>query len=105
MKSKLSRRDFLKLASAFSLVPLFDAEASLVLDAQRARGIDSHTKNPKGIIRLVRYTLIPMVISALSRVDSLAISMEARGFGYKKKRTFLYRTNFHISDFIIILVH
>ncbi len=91
------------LTLALRLVPLFDAEANQVMDAQRARGIDTHTKSPRGVIRLMRFTFVPMVVSALSRVDSLTISMEARGFGYRKNRTYLHRSRFQIRDVIIVL--
>ncbi|MHA1911429.1 MAG: energy-coupling factor transporter transmembrane component T family protein [Candidatus Kariarchaeaceae archaeon] len=95
------------LVLALRFVPLFDLEQSHVRNARLARGIDLEKRGVRGIFALIRYTFIPLIISALSRVDSLAISMEGRAFGLHKKRTFMEprkRSLKEISISIIVIV-
>ncbi|MCJ7817975.1 MAG: energy-coupling factor transporter transmembrane protein EcfT, partial [Candidatus Thorarchaeota archaeon] len=44
----------------------------------------------------------PLLVSSLSRVESLAISMDGRGFGYSENRTYFRKSNWKISDTVLI---
>ena len=101
----ISYRYAYTLVLALRFVPLFDLEQSHVRNARLARGIDLEKRGVRGIFVLIRYTFIPLIISALSRVDSLAISMEGRAFGLYKKRSFMEPMKYNLKDgFISIIV-
>ncbi|MFX1561889.1 MAG: energy-coupling factor transporter transmembrane component T family protein [Promethearchaeota archaeon] len=91
------------LVLTLRLVPLFDQEASTVYNAQRIRGINLDQGVIRGFLRRLRYTFIPLIVSALSRVDTLTLAMDGRGFGYAKTRTYLRQSSFTRTDWVITL--
>lgn len=75
------------LILALRFVPFFQRELRIVREAQRVRGIHVSVRRPAAIVRAARYTFIPVLVSALSRVDSIAMSMKGRCFGRFSTRT------------------
>jgi energy-coupling factor transport system permease protein len=77
------------LVTALRLVPVFEQEGETVYRAQMARGVAYNKSGPRRWVTLARQFLLPLLVSALSKVDALAVSMEGRGFGQYPRRTFL----------------
>ncbi len=100
----VSYRHSFMLVLALRFIPLFDLENQTVRMAQNARGIPTRTRRLSEQIQLIRYTLRPLLISALSRVDSLTISMEGRGFGYTSSRTFIREARWSKMDTAVSLL-
>lgn len=75
-------------ALAMRFVPVFRFELGTVREAQTTRGMKLDA-SLKGIVRSARYTTIPMFMTAMSRVNSIAASMTGRGFGMSSTRTLL----------------
>jgi energy-coupling factor transport system permease protein len=74
------------LVSAIQLVPRFQAKANAILDAQRARGLETEGN----FIRRVRALLpvsIPLVLGSIVDVEERAIALEARGFSREGPKT------------------
>jgi energy-coupling factor transporter transmembrane protein EcfT len=69
--------------------------------AQKSRGITPEVTGFRKIIRTVQYTFFPLLVSALSRVDSLSMSMDGRGFGYSTDRSYLRKSSWRVSDTIV----
>ncbi len=88
------------LILAMRFVPIFQFELSNVQQAQKIRGLKVDN-NIRGLIRSVRYTTMPLLYSAMSTVNTLASSMEGRGFGMYKKKAFLHPVEFTIWDAIL----
>jgi energy-coupling factor transport system permease protein len=91
------------LVLALRLVPLFDEESNTVQSAQRARGIPVDQGAIRGFLRRVRYTFMPLLFSALGRVDSLTLAMDGRGFGHAPTRTFLGFPKYSLVDWLIVI--
>ena len=72
---------------ALRFVPFFRDELRTVREAQRMRGIQTSVRSLSGIRRAVRYTFVPVLVSGLMRVDTVAMSMKGRAFGLYPKRT------------------
>ena len=72
---------------ALRFVPFFRRELHTVREAQRVRGIKTSVKNLAGLQRAIRYTFVPVLVSGLMRVDSIAMSMKGRCFGLHPRRT------------------
>ncbi|HTY63977.1 MAG TPA: energy-coupling factor transporter transmembrane component T [Acidobacteriota bacterium] len=79
-------------------IPLFEEEMTVIRNAQKMRGLQLDKGGPLKLVRSIRYTVLPLVVSALSRADALEISMEGRAFGYKDTRTFLTAQRFSLLD-------
>ena len=99
----VSYRYAFTLILALRLVPLFDEEMSHVRNAQRARGISVDRGVLRGFFTRIRHTFLPMIFSALSRIDTLTLAMDGRGFGYARRRTYARRPRFAAKDWIITL--
>jgi energy-coupling factor transport system permease protein len=86
---------------AMRFVPTFQFELTSVRDAQVTRGLRLG-KGLRGLLRSVRYTLTPMLVLAISKVNSLASSMTGRGFGAYPKRTMLEPHAMTVRDVTLI---
>jgi energy-coupling factor transport system permease protein len=70
--------------TALRLAPIFEVEANTVYQAQLTRGV----RSPGKFVTLARQLILPLLVSALSKVDDLAVSMEGRCFGKYGTRTY-----------------
>jgi len=75
------------LILSLRFVPFFQRELRIVREAQRVRGIRPSIRSLRGIRTAVRYTFVPVLVSGLMRVESIAMSMKGRCFGLHPKRT------------------
>jgi len=75
-----------------------------VRDAQQVRGINTSIRGFAGLLRSIRYTLFPLLVSGLTRVDSIAISMKGRCFGLYAKRTIAYREQWQRADWVVLFL-
>jgi energy-coupling factor transport system permease protein len=89
MRAGLPYRYGFALITALRLVPTFEQEGQIVYNAQLARGVRYDVKSPRRFLTLARQFVLPLLVSALGKVDALAVSMEGRCFGKYPTRTFL----------------
>jgi energy-coupling factor transport system permease protein len=89
MQAGLPYRYAFTLITALRLVPVFEDEGRVVYNAQLARGVRYDARSPRRLLTLARQFTLPLLVSALGKVDSLAVSMEGRCFGKYPTRTFL----------------
>lgn len=75
------------LILALRFVPFFRNELRIVREAQRLRGIQTSVRSISGIRRAIRYAFVPVLVSGLIRVDTIAMSMKGRAFGLHRHRT------------------
>jgi energy-coupling factor transport system permease protein len=75
------------LSTSFRLVPTFIDTTKAVSEAQRARGLDLEHGNPVQRARKHLPLFIPIIASCLRRANSMAMALEARGFGARAGRT------------------
>lgn len=82
------RRTVFVIGSAVQTVPRMIERAGEIVDAQRARGLDtegSPWRRARGLVPLAA----PMVLSALSEVEERTMALEARAFSAPGRRTAL----------------
>jgi len=94
MQAGLPYRFGFALITALRMVPMFEREAQIVYEAQLARGVRYNRR----LLRLARQFFFPLLVSALGKADTLAVSMEGRCFGRYPTRTFLRQTHFARRD-------
>ncbi|MFW9842989.1 MAG: energy-coupling factor transporter transmembrane component T family protein [Candidatus Thorarchaeota archaeon] len=92
------------LVIALRFLPLFESENQVVRMAQKSRGIQPEVGGFKKIFRTIQYTFFPLLVSSLSRVESLAISMDGRGFGYSENRTYFRKSTWQITDSLLVIL-
>lgn len=94
----------LAFSMAMRFVPTLAQEAQNIVDAQRSRGLELDKGRFLTRIRNYLPILVPMLLVALRRADSVAAAMESRAFGAVKKRTFLHELKFHFGDLLLVLL-
>jgi energy-coupling factor transport system permease protein len=92
------------LTIALRFVPTLFDEIDKITKAQRARGVDSVSRNPWRRVRSWVPTFVPIFVSAFRRAEELATAMDARGFRGAHHRTRLYQLRFTYRDLIASLV-
>lgn len=99
-----------KLAYTFNIIfryfPDIQNEFKTIAYAQAARGI-SFGRDEKSLLRRIKNLfaiMIPLINSALFRIDNITNAMDLRSFGKKKKRTWYNQTKFTSTDIIFVIV-
>jgi len=77
----------LMLSISLRFIPTLMDDTSMIMNAQRSRGMDFGEGNLIQKIRSVIPILIPLFVSSFRRADELATAMEARGYQGGEGRT------------------
>jgi energy-coupling factor transport system permease protein len=79
-------------------VVTFRRQFEQILEAQESRGLTFSRWNPYQVARAYIPVLVPLLITALRSVDTLALALESRGFGSGKPRTSRRILHLHAID-------
>ena len=90
---------------AYRFIPIMFNEMKSIYDAQRSRGLELEKGNIIQKAKKLIPIIIPTIVCALLRARDLAEAMEARGFGYSKRRTFYKPVRFKLMDLAFIIVY
>jgi energy-coupling factor transport system permease protein len=104
MRAGLPYRYGFALITALRLVPTFEQEGQIVYHAQLARGVRYDVRSPRRFLTLARQFFLPLLVSALGKVDALSVSMEGRCFGKYPTRTFLRQVHWTGRDWASMAV-
>ena len=88
MKAGLPYRFGFTFVTALRMIPIFEEEALTVYRAGQVRGVKYRPRRLKDLGDTLSGFILPMLISAMSKVDALSISMEGRCFGKYRGRTY-----------------
>lgn len=102
MRIGLPYRYGFALITALRMAPIFEVEGNVVYQAQLARGVRYDVRSPRRFLTLARQLFLPLLVSALSKVDALAVSMEGRCFGKYHTRTFLRQARVTQADWVAL---
>jgi energy-coupling factor transport system permease protein len=104
MRAGLPYRYGFALISALRMAPMFEQEGQIIYQAQLARGVRYDVRSPSRFLTLARQFFLPLLVSALGKADSLAVSMEGRCFGKYPTRTFLREVHWTWQDWVAMVV-
>lgn len=90
------------MSTSIRFIPLINAERATIVEAQRARGLDYQKAGL--VTRITRSIPIigPLFLRSIDLAQSLAVAMDARGFGIGQGRTTLYTIKASKTDRIIV---
>ncbi|GAA4422043.1 energy-coupling factor transporter transmembrane component T [Georgenia halophila] len=77
------------VVAALNLIPEMGKQLSTILDAQRARGVETDA-NWFVRVRAFVPTLIPLILTSVLSVEEKALALQSRGFMVTGKKTALY---------------
>lgn len=89
------------VALALRYIPDVQRDYREISQAQQARGVDLSSKDSLFTrLRNAAAILFPLVLSSLQRIEVISNAMELRGFGKKKKRTWIMAKPFRKADYL-----
>lgn len=90
--------------TALNLIPILQAEANVIVDAQRLRALQVFEKG-KFLDKLRAYPplVTPLVIGAMRRAQLIAVAMDSRAFGATKDRTYIQDIQMRAMDWAFIV--
>ncbi len=90
------------LTTALRFVPNFLEDSTVTLDAQSCRG---YSNRGNAIKRMLSYLVVirPLVMRAVAKSETLALSMELKGFGQNTYKN-MPKDPFHLIDFVVLLL-
>jgi energy-coupling factor transport system permease protein len=91
--------------TAINLIPTFEDEAQVIMDAQKMRGMRAFEEG-KFFDKLKAYPAlaVPLVIGAMRRAQMMGIAMDARAFGAYPTKTYLESIKMSSMDYIAFAV-
>ncbi len=92
------------LSLAFRLVPTFAATTTTVIQAQKSRGLDLESGWILTRIKKHVPLLIPIFIYAVRTADLLAMALESKSFGLRRKRTYYQKFRVTLADYMSIVL-
>jgi len=94
----------LMLSFSLRYVPTFGGIIAMIVEAQKARGLELDKGN--FFYKLKKYVAVmtPTIITALRMADNLAIALDSRAFDAPVKRTYLVDLKTNTKDVITLLV-
>lgn len=91
------------ISTAYRFVPTLAKEATIIMEAQKSRGLQIDRGRLIKRIRNMIPLLVPIFANALRRSWQLAEAIESRGWGAAKKRTYLYELSLQWWDIILLV--
>jgi energy-coupling factor transport system permease protein len=90
------------VATALRLVPTLAGAGAVIIQAQVSRGLDLGTQN---ILRRLGHFIpqaVPLLLVALRQTNTLAMSLEARGFDPAATRSWFYEVKMSRRDYLVL---
>ncbi|HWO98323.1 MAG TPA: energy-coupling factor transporter transmembrane component T [Bacillus sp. (in: firmicutes)] len=87
-------------------IPDIQQELKNILFSQQARGVGFKKGEApfKQRIKNITSIAVPLITSALQRIEVVSNAMDLRGFGKHKKRTWYNRTSFQAMDYVVFIL-
>jgi len=98
MQAGLPYRYGYAFVTALRMIPIFEREVRTVYRAQQVRGVSYRLRRWNEFWKNLRAFTLPMLVSALGKVDALSISMEGRCFGMYPTRTYFHARKGYAGD-------
>jgi len=104
IKLKLPHSLSFIITTAIRFVPELDKKRRLIMDAQRARGIDMNTGGWFRRYKVRIAIMIPLIINSIVMADQLTMGLLNRGFGYTNNWTVLSQLKLKPKDYVTFLI-
>jgi energy-coupling factor transporter transmembrane protein EcfT len=92
------------LSTSFRLVPTFVETTKSVTEAQRARGLSLEHGGPVARAKKYLPLFIPILAICIRRASTMAMALEARGFGAQGSRTSFCRSRLSGREGVLLVV-
>lgn len=103
-KLKMPYRSVVVTSLSTKFIPTLFSDLNNIHEAQKSRGVDFSNGTLRERIKKYGAVFFPLLSKGLDRSVQIAESMETRGFGRYKNRSFYKDTKISSSDLIMIIV-
>ncbi|MFK4817204.1 energy-coupling factor transporter transmembrane component T family protein [Lactococcus petauri] len=93
----------LMLSISLRFIPTLMDDTTMIMNAQKARGMDFGEGNLLQKVRSIIPILIPLFVSSFRRAEDLAVAMESRGYQGGDGRSKYRQLKWSKNDFILLL--
>lgn len=93
----------LMLSISLRFIPTLMDDTTMIMNAQKARGMDFGEGNLLQKVRSIIPILIPLFVSSFRRAEDLAVAMESRGYQGGDGRSKYHQLKWSKNDFILLL--
>jgi energy-coupling factor transport system permease protein len=91
------------ITTALNLVPAFEREARIIMDAQKMRGLRAFEEGgPLAKLRAYPALALPLIIGAMRRAQMMGAAMDARAFGAYPVKTYIDDIKMSFRDYAAI---
>ena len=90
------------LSLGFRLIPLFYQNLQTIVEAQKSRGVDLDSAGLMQKAKLYLPILSILISYGLRNADLMAMSLEAKGFGYSPQRTSFLQPKVGLRDAFVL---
>ncbi|HHV08288.1 MAG TPA: energy-coupling factor transporter transmembrane protein EcfT [Firmicutes bacterium] len=91
------------ITTGIRFVPTMERKASLVLDAQRARGALIETGGMVQRIKAYVPIMVPLIVDSIRMSENLACAMLNRGFGATRKWQSFKKLSLQLIDYLVLI--
>lgn len=102
-KTGLQPRAVYMVIATIRMIPDMKAQSERIMDAQKSRGIECRG-NALVRIRMLLPTTMTLLLSAMVNADEISLTLEARGFGLGRTKTYIRDLKVAKADKIIMLL-
>ena len=89
------------ITSTLNMIPAFEDEARLIMDARKLRGVRSfETGGFFSRLNEYRAIALPLMIRAMRKAQLASLAMDSRAFGAYKSRTWLLEARLGTADYL-----
>lgn len=99
---KIPYRYAMLVSMAQRFFPLLKEEYNSIVQSQAVRGVP--TDGVKNQIKVLPATFLPFLYRAIRHTSEIALSMELRGFGKTKRRTFMKDLHLTFSEIALMIL-
>jgi energy-coupling factor transport system permease protein len=89
---------------AFGLLPSLVGTGQTIMEAQRARALELDRGNPIRRLRKSARVVVPLMMTAIGSIQNLAFSLDSRGYGAQRKRTYLHEPRYSAADAAVLVL-
>lgn len=104
VKMGLSYKIAYMTTTAINIIPTFQNETQVIMDAQKMRGLTVFEKG-RMLDKFKAYPalVVPLVIGAMRRAQLMGVAMDARAFGAAKTKTFINDISIGFLDLVALV--
>jgi len=92
------------ITTAIRFVPELNKKRELIINAQRARGIDPDKGGWFRHFKVRISIMVPLIINSIIMAEQLSMALLNRGYGYKKSWTILSELRLEKKDYLVLTI-